>query len=394
MSETQITTPVSDGFIDKAIDEIRLFLDTCLNIINSRHQDTLDINKVFHYSCLKKYMNVFNKCDIKTDHILYFSHLFNNNRNQILSGKMENVLLEKNAYVQYGQGKIKIGKSEEVYRIMITEIYKDALENKKKAESLQNLIDFDAIENCEYSYNLHRDKNFLYKLSKIFYYIINTGDRTRLGEIVSYYENELSVPPSKRIIKVQTGEDENFVGKIVQKLSDAAAMNGVDLGINIDSLPNINGKAIENLLDNFLNNEATSNLFGVLANAYKSMDMGEIKKDFINNNGSINYGSIGKIASSVSNGDLSKIKEIGDKMNLGGMLENMNLGNIAGMAGMGELGKNLTNMVSNGDFDLAKAGEMISSASEDFDLSVMENFNISKMGDIGDMLSKTFNKTE
>jgi len=277
---------------------------------------------------------------------------------------------------------------------MITEIYKDAIENRKKAESLQDLIDFEAEENFEYSYNLHRDTNFLYKLSKIFYYIINTGDRVNLSVLVSHYEDKLSVPAGKRIIKK---EERGVIGQIIQKVSDAAAQKGINIGITPETIPNIDSKTILSFVDLFLNNEATSKLLDVASGAFKNNDMmnnfNNIKNEFVNNDGSMNFGSIKNIITSVSSGDLRPIKEMSEKMNLGSIVNDMNLGSMEGMEDFGkDFGKSLGDMVS-GDFDFSKIGDMIPG---DFDLSkiggmIPGDFDLSK---IGDMVNNGFKKSE
>lgn len=342
-------------FKSRAIEEIDNFLSTCFNIVNFRYKDVLDKNSIRQYYCLTKFSFVFSKSKEKSENIMYFSLFYNRNRNAILNGNFENIFL-KNQYVQFGENKIQLKEGDECYRIMLSEIYRDALDNKADAESKRDLIDFEDEENREYYYNLCRDKNFLYKLSKIFYYIIDTNDRARLSEIVSSFEEELSIPQSKRIIK-KNAEGDNIIGEIFSKVSNAALDNGIDISSFLDpqNAPKIDNTFILNTLDSFLNNPSTKKLFNVASGFLNNMDknkLEEIKQEIIGEDGNINMAPVSNIIGSTLSGNMEPIKNFSEKMKLDELLNPEIENEISNIEGVNEISKMMQN------FDMSKLADL------------------------------------
>lgn len=177
--------------------EFKVLIEKLIAVVSDKFKVDIDYGrKPIQLEQLENYRAV---CDQAATfhHIVYFENIFNANRSIILSGS-DAWIHDKNIVVQFGEGR-KLSATElaatKNIRLELSKIYGFAYDIKRKAEELAK----DGLVNPD-EQDLIRERILMLHIMRIFYFICDTDDRTSIGKIVTFIENELAVPAEKRSV--------------------------------------------------------------------------------------------------------------------------------------------------------------------------------------------------
>lgn len=277
--------------------------------------ETLDCLKWFTEKIYKN-----RKIDIR-DHIKGFERLYNLNKREILKTDItDEWIRDKNIYLQFGEGLIKLKKDDLKFRIKISEIYNASISNKKYTEEKMLDGDDDKVLDAD----LYRTENFVLKLMRLFYYIIDVPeDSSILEDIVRKFENDLNVPDNRRVVpkyKSKNGGSggPDLVHEFTKRVKNIIQDNELPINLpeNIDAIDNA---ALLNFADSFLQNPQAQNILKGIIGTVKGLDQNMIKNvtsEFMKEDGTVNLGSMKKITDSLYQGDISGIKNMASQIGI------------------------------------------------------------------------------
>lgn len=313
-------------FFDKEFEE---FVELSKSIILRASDDDNSLaDQKEHTKKLNNYYKIYKKTNSR-DHFNYFEMFYNRNRNDVLNimNSDEWIKNGNKSYIQFADNNAKLTNDDLKFRIDIASIYKDALLIKKHAESNKIINgEFSPAEKRDY----FKNKNFQLRLLRLIYYALETRDKKEVAKIIQNLEIELGVPERNKTIleKDDTSNgsnSEDFVQGMFKRFT--GIMKDVGLNVPNNETPGLNQTDILGMIDGFMENDSFKSVLTAASGSLKN-----IGPDFQNNlmnmvfkDGKFNQDIIQTLISTVSTGDISKIKTLASTLgiNLDG-IEDMN----------------------------------------------------------------------
>lgn len=314
----------SDYFIDTINNEVQSLLRLSKKILDKNDELLESVKESDESKCLTKFSEILSVGGSKYS-IEYFEDLFNKYKKGILLTHQTDAWLTKmgEVIIQFGdtrKNKVELSEEEKLYRFCVSSIYRKSLQNSeitnsKLQESLDN-IDEDDIGGEEIM-----TYNFLLKLMRIFYCIIDTRDSPKIEKIVQYFENKLEVPEDKRLAPVTNNSGPDIVSELAKIASEVAKENDINLPIGDTNM--INTNSILTFVKNLQNNPLSKTLIKTGIQSFKDTDKEKLKgftDQMKTPTGEINFEGIKNIATDVfesfKSGDPSKLSGIAEEAGL------------------------------------------------------------------------------
>lgn len=242
-------------------DEKRTIFDNAMISLFNVIEDTLYIKygklietnkEVKLYSECKKYEKVY-RMMTPEEHYKYLDTVYNSKRRKFLDVREDDDwLLQPNAVIVY-LGQKKPGGKELRNRLPLSEVFAIArqIHDDAKAEDKQ----FRREE------EVNIDKKILLHLFRIFYAIIDTQDRTDIGNIVMYYEKMLKETDS--VVKKETSK--GGFSQIIASVTDLLKDSGIDVS---SQLGDITEEGISKMANDILKAPQTKEVMGRMVGSF------------------------------------------------------------------------------------------------------------------------------
>jgi hypothetical protein len=262
--------------------EVRALFVQAEQTIKSKYGTSIelgDIRPELHF--LNRYAAVYkNKDAVPEDHYPYFELMYNRNRVKILNSFVDDSWLrEGNVIIQYGEGIKGIENRAGQVKILLSVIYRIACDLQKDAEKriegLGENADGELIQAAG-GKDLIRPNILMLHLVRIFYYLNDGPDKSRLADLVTKLETELNVPKKtiegEALALQEAGSQPTMAGGLSGLFTLATNMMK-NMGMTPPpGMTTPTEKQIMDVIDNVFNNETTQKAMSGMFESIKDCD--------------------------------------------------------------------------------------------------------------------------